>query len=95
MIHLCAIAKNEEKYIKDWCEYHRNKGFDCIHLFDNGGNGDLSEISKYVNIYNAIGKQAIQLPAYQQIIDWMDKDDYCLFIDVDEFVEDKKKGFLH
>ena len=90
MIHLCAIAKNEKPYIKDWCEYHRTKGFDCIHLFDNGGNGDLSEISKYVNIYNAIGKQAIQLPAYQQIIDWMDKDDYCLFIDVDEFVEDEQ-----
>jgi len=87
MIHLCAIAKNEERYLKDWVDYHRNIGFDCIHLFDNGGNGDLSYISKYVNIYNAIGKQTIQLPAYQQIIDWLPKDDYCLFIDVDEFVE--------
>ena len=36
MIHLCAIAKNEERYLKDWVDYHRNKGFDCIHLFDNG-----------------------------------------------------------
>lgn len=33
--HLCAIAKNEYPYIRDWVEYHLAIGFDKIVIYDN------------------------------------------------------------
>ncbi len=32
---IIAITKNENKYIKDWCHYHINLGFDNIYIYDN------------------------------------------------------------
>lgn len=36
MIHLCAIAKNEERYVADWLEYHKKFLFDSVTIYDNG-----------------------------------------------------------
>lgn len=34
-IAICAIAKNENLYIRDWVEYHKSLGIDKIFLYDN------------------------------------------------------------
>lgn len=34
-IALCAIAKNENKYIREWVEYYKNLGISKIFLYDN------------------------------------------------------------
>lgn len=51
-IAICAIAKNENLYIRDWVEYHKNLGIDKIFLYDNNDiNGEHFEdvISDYIN----------------------------------------------
>ena len=35
---ICAIAKNENKYINDWCHHHINLIFDNIYIFYNNDN---------------------------------------------------------
>lgn len=46
---ICAIAKNEDKYIDEWAEYHFKLGIDDIFIFQNDWryNGRLPE--KYNN----------------------------------------------
>lgn len=51
-IALCAIAKNENKYIKEWVEYYKNIGVDKIFLYDNNDiDGECFEdiIFDYIN----------------------------------------------
>jgi hypothetical protein len=38
---LCAIAKNEERYINEWVNYHYNLGFDKIVVYNNNDVKDL------------------------------------------------------
>lgn len=50
-IAICAIAKNENLYIKEWVEYYKTIGIDKIFLYDNNDiNGEHFEdvISKYI-----------------------------------------------
>lgn len=51
-IALCAIAKNENLYIKEWVEYYKNIGIDRIFLYDNNEiNGERFEdvIQDYID----------------------------------------------
>ena len=80
---ICACAKDEQPYIKDWFEWHRNLGFNVFHIADNGGNGNPLF---GMNFYDYKDKQAIQIPFYQTITDWLSIGDWCLFCDIDEFL---------
>jgi hypothetical protein len=42
---LCAIVKNENKYLKDWITYHYKLGFDKIVLCDNNDTEYIQEDS--------------------------------------------------
>ena len=49
---ICAIAKNENLYLRDWVEYHKQLGIDRIYLYDNNDiNGERFEevIKDYIN----------------------------------------------
>lgn len=83
MINLVAVAKNEELYIKDWYEWHKNKGFDNIIVYDNGGNGIINGLE----LINFKEVPAPQLKAYQDYIMKMPLNDWVLFIDIDEFYD--------
>ena len=39
-ILLCAIARLENLYIREWVEYYKNLGVDNICLYDNNGDGE-------------------------------------------------------
>lgn len=52
-ITLCAIAKNENRYIKEWVDYHLNIGFDNIIIFDNN-TLDGEKISDVINGYDNV-----------------------------------------
>ena len=62
-IAICAIAKNENLYIRDWVEYHKNLGIDKIFLYDNNDiDGEHFETvikdyidSEYVYVFNKRG----------------------------------------
>lgn len=65
---IIAIAKNEEKYLKDWVHYHHNLGFDKIVIFDNNdvnNNGQISiinQLKKKVDIgaVNVKGREKLE-----------------------------------
>ena len=88
-IALVCIAKNEDKYIDEWLDYHLKLGFDQIYVFQNSwrypsdgkyrGNSD-------VHWYPFDG-EVMQLKAYNNWIETYSEDyDWAAFIDVDEFI---------
>ena len=95
-IVVCAMAKNEHKYINEWVEHYINLGVDKIYIYDND---DLDKpyirdfiSSKFLNkcvIKNIRGQQKPKLQhdiytgfyiKYGKTFDW------CLFCDIDEFL---------
>ena len=47
---ICAIAKNENLYLKEWVEYHKNIGINKIFIYDNNGlTSEKYNISVYVS----------------------------------------------
>ena len=98
-ITICAIAKNEERYIEDWLKYHYELGFDNITIYDNNIPERKGELRAFINssikltpkmitateVIDATGKIGYQQAAYNEYykrggFDW------CMFIDIDEFV---------
>lgn len=93
---LCAIAKNENLYIRDWVDYHRRKGFDHIVVADNNDPGDDSLIitmndyiiDGYVTYRDCRGKVAHQNEFYAEAYSEMRGSfDWIAFWDVDEFLD--------
>ena len=91
---ICAIAKNENKYINNWCNYHIALGFDHIYLFDNNDStmpfvGDFIEQKDKVTIFNVnnIHEAGFQNKCYTKFYTENNKTfDWCAFIDIDEFI---------
>lgn len=88
---ICCIAKQEEDYIKDFCDYHLKLGFDEIHLYDNNNKDYYPKLKDIFNdnrivIHEWFDKTEFpQRSAYQDCIDNINYD-WCAFIDVDEFI---------
>ena len=93
---VCAMAKNEHKYINEWVEHYINLGVDKIYIYDND---DINKpfirdfiSSKFLDkcvIKNIRGQQRPKLQhdiytgfyiKYGKTFDW------CLFCDIDEFL---------
>ena len=100
-VAIICIAKNEEKYIKEWTDYHLNLGFDNIFICDNDNDNIISKILfndkiKILNYRNYIThKKSFQSLAYTKTFNIYKKDfDWICFIDCDEFIilEDKYKN---
>ena len=62
-IAICAIIKNENLYLREWVEYHKNLGFDKIILYDNNPiDGEVPHqvigdyvMSGFVDVHNIRG----------------------------------------
>ena len=92
---LCLIAKNENKYIKEFVEYYKNFRIDKIFLYDNNdlnGENFQNAINNYikkgfVELINFRGISTAQLRAYN---DCYKKNkinyDWLIFFDADEFI---------
>lgn len=103
---VCAIAKNEHKYINDWVKHYINLGFDTIFLYDNDdkdkpyiGNFIDKEYKDKVKIINIRGmkKQFLQHETYNMCYSAnKNKVDWFLFVDIDEYLVgiDNIKVFL-
>ena len=60
---LCAIVKNENRYIDEWIVYHHSLGFDGILLYDNNDiNGEKLDVSEYpyVSVVDYRGEHIVQ-----------------------------------
>lgn len=82
---ICAIAKNEDKYISDFCMYHLAIGFDEIHIYDNGTEIQYQNEKIIVHPFRNVRSKGPQLEAYNNFLKTVDYD-WAAFIDIDEFV---------
>lgn len=93
-VAVCAIVRNENRYLREWIEWHKGLGVEKFFIYDNGHGNDE-------NPHDAIGDDPQVV-----IIDWRDRDgntqceaydecyrehgsefDWMGFIDIDEFVQ--------
>lgn len=95
-IGLCAIAKCENNYIREWVEYYKNLHFDKIFLFDNNDlDGEhFEEVIKdyidsgFVEVINVRGKANQQIECYDKLYhsEKLSRFDWIAYFDIDEFL---------
>lgn len=91
-LSIVAIAKNEGEYIKEWVEYHLQRGVDRIYIYDNDSTDNMHDIlTPYIQdgrvIYTFFSGKARQLDAYNDAIaKYRHATKYMAFIDCDEFL---------
>lgn len=91
-LDVCAIAKDEGPYFREWIEWHRRQGVDKFFIYDNGSTDETAEVLRpYVEegIVEHIpfpGKK-MQLAAYDHCLLHHRYDTrWIAFIDIDEFI---------
>lgn len=93
---ICALAKNEHKYINEWVKHYIDLGIDHIYIYDNDdldkpyiGDFISSNFLNKCTIKNIRGQKKPKLQhdiytgfyaKYGKTFDW------CLFCDIDEFL---------
>ena len=95
---ICALAKNEELYLKEWLDHHYALGFDHVYLIDNNDKPGLkSFLASYLDkalltIIDFHGiKPSNQSAAYEYCLaNYAKETRWMAFIDIDEFVMLKK-----
>ena len=97
---IVCIAKNEDRYIKEWAEYHLKLGFDSIYIYQNDWRTDLEikNVKKriadgpvqQIKVYNSFLQENIGLSDSDY-----NKYDWVAFIDVDEFIVLSKHSSIH
>ena len=93
---VCLIAKDEEYYIKEWCEYHLRIGFDTLIIYDNGSQIPINEVlHDFINIGHVIVHDVPgefkQSESYTSCIEQHRNDfKWIAFVDSDEFIFPKK-----
>ena len=91
-LSVCAIAKNEGCYFKEWVEFHRLAGVEKFYIYDNESSDNTKEILEpYIKDgiveYTYFPGEKRQLPAYKDCVR-RHKYDTCwlALIDLDEFI---------
>lgn len=105
---VCAIIKNEHKYLEEWIQWNLNLGFDSIYLCEDIGSLSHEDIvAKYDNVYlmqynssiasyESNGGSVRQMAYFKWFIDnHKDDMDWCAFIDVDEFIHIDDGSDIH
>ncbi len=91
-IGLCGIAKDENKYIKEWVAYHHYIGFEKIYIYDNESERPLfNELVDYLEReicdINRIKGFGVQNKAYNHCLKYYGHEcEWIAFLDIDEFV---------
>lgn len=89
---VCAIAKNEGPYFKEWIEWHLAHGVDQFFIYDNESNDGTREIlepyiERGVVDYKYWPGYRMQLAAYDHCLEHHRFDSrWIAFIDLDEFI---------
>lgn len=89
---VCAIVKDEARYLREWIEFHRLVGVGQFFIYDNGSTDNLLEVltpyyqANVVQIVHWPGECA-QLTAYQHALaTWGSGVKWMAFLDADEFL---------
>ena len=102
---VCAIAKNEGPYFKEWIEWHKSKGVEKFYIYDNESSDCTKEVlDPYIKSgiveYTYFPGYKVQLTAYDDCFKKHRIDTrWIALIDLDEFIvpiKDKTiPDFLH
>lgn len=87
-VAIIAIAKDEDKYIAEWLDYHLSLGFDTIIIADNDDELALSGYSSdRVVIEDYTKVEGVQPLAYSNLFNKYRRSyDWITFFDIDEFL---------
>ena len=91
-VNICAIARNEGLYIREWAEFHRIVGIEHITLYNNNSDDNMLEVLRpfvddgFVNVIDWPYVNPSQLAAYQNYIAGNRGPHWTAFIDCDEFL---------
>lgn len=95
-VTLCAIFKDEGKYLKEWIEYHRLIGVDHIYLYNNNSTDNYDDVLEtyieegYVSLFDWSYEYA-QMKAYKNCYEQFHNEAHWIgYIDIDEFVNLQK-----
>lgn len=89
---VCAIAKNEGPYFKEWIEWHRRQGVEKFYIYDNGSTDETQEVlAPYIESglvdYTFFPGQKKQLAAYDDCFERHRLEArWIAVIDLDEFI---------
>lgn len=89
---VCAIAKNEGPYFKEWIEWHHKMGVDKFYVYDNDSTDCIKEVlAPYIESglveYTFFPGFKKQLAAYDDCLEKHRFDTrWIAFIDLDEFI---------
>lgn len=97
MIGACAVIKNEQRYLKEWLDYHFSIGIEHIWLFEDYASDSHSDIVKeygdkvtllpFSITGAAEGNPLRQCTVYTWLChEYEGKMDWCAFIDIDEYI---------
>lgn len=99
-LSVCAIAKNEAPYIKEWLDYHQLAGVKRFYIYDNESTDNLKDvlqpyIDQGVVVYRYYPGALRQMPAYNDCVKrYGDKTKWMAFIDLDEFIVPVEKDSI-
>lgn len=102
-VAICAIIKDEGKYIREWIAYHSLIGFDHFFLFDNESTDDTQSALQLASDFGictfdtivSIENKRAQLEAYKiGLQKARDKYEWVIFLDADEFINLKKHSSI-
>ena len=89
---LCAIAKNEGRYLQEWIEYHKMLGVEKFFIYDNESADNTREVLQpYIDTnlvkYCYFPGKKMQLKAYANCVrKHKHHTKYMGFLDIDEFI---------
>lgn len=95
-VALCCMAKNENKYINDFVKWYVRLGVDMIYIYDNNEIGS-SNLLDYISVglHNKVKiidikgqkEKHLQQRIYTEFYnEYKDTFEWCLFVDIDEFL---------
>jgi hypothetical protein len=89
---ICAIAKDEGPYLKEWIEWHLKNGVEKFYIYDNGSKDDTTTvlkpyIEKGIVEYTYYPGYRRQIASYDDCLRRHRHDSrWIAFIDIDEFI---------
>ena len=100
-VTVCAIFKNESKYLKEWIEFNHIVGVEHFYLYNNNSEDDYMKVLKpYIdsNLVTLIQweKNQAQMECYCDCISKFSSESQWIgFIDIDEFIVPKSTNSIY
>lgn len=95
MTTICAIAKNEARYLMEWISYHRAIGIENIVIYDNDSTDESPQMLEKLERHGLVRRipwltvenRSPQFTAYADFISRSkEQNTFIAFIDLDEFI---------